>query len=241
MAVTLHFRLILKGTTLFFIHGAGNNCMVWDDVVNTVNITNISIDLPGHGKASGKSYKTIQGYGRFIIRCIEDMDINDVVLVGHSMGGAIVQYVMAQNPPWLKAGVLVATGPRLRVNPAIIEGLKENPEKMLQKIVGWAVHKEAPQEIKEKALEIFSEAKPEVTINDFIACDRFNGEKLCQKIEKPVLIVAADKDLMTPLKLSEELFKLIKNSKLEVIKDCGHMIPLEKPAELCRLIEDFLS
>lgn len=157
------------------------------------------------------------------------------------MGGAIVQAVAKDNPEWLKANVLIATGPRLAVNPMIIEGLQKEPQKMIGKIAKWAISKSATQEIYQKVLSIFSSAHPEITAKDFKACDTFNGEEYCKNIQKPVLIVAGKDDLMTPPKLSEQLRDLIPHSQLKLIENCGHMIQIEKPKELAAAIMDFLS
>ena len=60
-------------------------------------------------------------------------------------------------------------------------------------------------------------------------------------IQVPTLILVGDADAITPLALSEELHKMIKGSRFEVIAGASHLANLDKPAEFNRAITDFLS
>lgn len=61
------------------------------------------------------------------------------------------------------------------------------------------------------------------------------------KIKVPTLILVGDRDRATPLQCSETLKKAISDSKLRVIGDCGHMMPVEKPNELNKSLQSFLQ
>lgn len=88
-------------TTLLFIHG-------WDiDKNYWVNQTNyfsdkyrvVALDLPGFGK-SGKNRKswTVEEYGKDVSAILTQLDLKNVILVGHSMSGAIVVETALKNP-----------------------------------------------------------------------------------------------------------------------------------------------
>ncbi len=227
--------------TLVFVHGAGNNKKVWEPLLEHIEGKTLPLELPGHGDTPGDGADSIEEYARWVKDRVEDAGPEAAVLVGHSMGGAIVQKLLADNPSWLKGAVLVSTGAKLKVNPAIIEGLQKDPASMCKKIAGWAVAKGAPEETREFVESIFCSARPDVVVKDFAACDRFSGEEYCKKAQVPVLIAVGSEDVMTPLKLSQKLKELIPSSTLKVIDGAGHMLQVERPAELAELIVDFVS
>jgi len=68
-----------------------------------------------------------------------------------------------------------------------------------------------------------------------------NMTKELEKITCPALIVCGKEDTLKPVKFSEIIAENIKNSKLKIIPDCGHVTIFEQPQELNRLIKDFLS
>ncbi len=228
---------------LLLIHGAGNRKDVWDAFVSFLpsSVDVIALDLPGHGENMGKGYTRIEDYALWVMDYIKQNGLNEVVVTGHSMGGAIALTVLSENPSFVKGGILISTGARLKVNPQILEGLKLNYQETVKKVAPWTVAKGVSKDILDKVVEIFSSCNPEVALGDFIACNDFNGEEYAKNIKVPVLIVVGDEDVMTPTKLSEELNQLIPQSKLEIIRGAGHMIQLEKPKELANIVVDFIE
>jgi pimeloyl-ACP methyl ester carboxylesterase len=82
--------------------------------------------------------------------------------------------------------------------------------------------------------------KPEVTLGDFMACDKFDRMSSVGDITCPTLVVCGEDDRMTPNKYSEYLHDRIKNSQLAIIPGAGHGVMLEKPHEFNRVLEAFL-
>lgn len=68
-----------------------------------------------------------------------------------------------------------------------------------------------------------------------------NMTKELHKITCPTLIICGKEDTLKPVKLSRIIADEIKNSRFEIISDCGHVTIFEKPVELNRYIIDFLS
>ncbi len=231
----------MKNATLLLVHGAGNNNSVWEELLRHIPVESIPLELPGHGKTPGEGMESIEEYARWVSERARELGKESVVLAGHSMGGAIVQRVMGDNPKWLKGSILISTGARLKVNPAIIEGLKQDFSGMCRKIAGWAVAKDSPKEVVDRVASVFCSARPDVVIKDFVACHNFRGEEFCRRAQVPALIVVGSKDVMTPPKLSQELAELIGEARLEVIEGAGHMLQVERPQELARLMVDFIE
>jgi pimeloyl-ACP methyl ester carboxylesterase len=70
---------------------------------------------------------------------------------------------------------------------------------------------------------------------------RTNYLNRLSEIKVPTLIVHGQQDEIAPVKWAERAHTLMKNSKIEVIPECGHLPPIEKPDLFNPLIRDFLS
>jgi pimeloyl-ACP methyl ester carboxylesterase len=82
---------------------------------------------------------------------------------------------------------------------------------------------------------------PSVLLGDFKACDAFDMQDQVGEIEQPTLIICGEEDQMTPVLFSQYLEEKIRGSRLELIPDAGHMVMLEKPEIVARLVADFLD
>jgi len=223
---------------LLFIHGAGESHKIWENQIKFFSDL-VAVDLPGHGVGVGK--RTIDEYIEYVKKFCDERGLKNIVMVGHSMGGAIVQKFALDHPEYLKAIVLVCTGAKLRVTPLIFEAIKRDYAQAVELITKLAFSSKATSEIKEKAAEEMKNISPEVTYGDFEACDKFNVMDRLKEITVPTLIICGFEDQLTPVKYSEYLKNNILNSKLEIIADAGHMVMLEKPKEFNEILEKFIK
>ncbi len=80
------------GTTLLFVHGLNIDKTYWNDQVKyfSPDYRVVTLDLPGHGQ-SGKDrpHWTLRGYAGDVYTVIKQLDLKNVILIGHSMGGDI--------------------------------------------------------------------------------------------------------------------------------------------------------
>ena len=223
---------------LFFIHGAGGSHKVWE--YQTKSFTNaIAIDLPGHGVGIGR--RTIDEYVGEVKKFCDEKGLKNIVMVGHSMGGAIAQKFAIDHPEYLKAIVLVCTGAKLRVNPLIFNAIRTDYVKAIELITMFAFSDKATNEIKKKAAEEMMNINPEVTYSDFEVCSKCNIMNRLKEIKQPTLIICGLEDRLTPVKYSEYLKNNISDSQLEIIANAGHMVMLEKPKEFNAKLEKFIE
>jgi len=223
---------------LVFIHGAGESHKVWTYQTNRFP-DSLAIDLPGHPDGEGKN--TIEGYATFVDQFVTQRDLPNVVLAGHSMGGAIVLKLALKAPTYLRGIVLVATGAKLRVTPLILEGIKTEFVNATKLIMDFAFSPEAPDWLRERSTKELQQIRAEVLLRDFEACDKFDSMNDIQRIKIPSLIVCGSDDRLTPVKYSEHLNKNILGSRLVVIQGAGHMVMIEKPDQVNKAIEEFLN
>jgi len=157
------------------------------------------------------------------------------------MGGAIVQTLALTHPEVMKGIVLVGTGARLKVFPMILEGIRNNFEETVRKIVPFTLSPKAPSELIERGINEMLRCRPEVLDGDFLACDRFDIMKEVERINLPTLILCGDDDQLTPVKYSQLLHSRIKGSKMEVLPDAGHMVMMESSQAFNEKIREFIA
>lgn len=110
---------------LVFIHGSGENSQVWRlQVVHFGASCAFAIDLPGHGERADTlpPQVSVQDYARVAHEIIfQELHLNAPIIAGHSLGGAIALTMALEYASELSGLILIGTGARLRVLPAILE------------------------------------------------------------------------------------------------------------------------
>jgi pimeloyl-ACP methyl ester carboxylesterase len=198
----------------------------------------LAVELPGHPTGSG--YSTIEDYASSVEEYIRKEAVTEPVLIGHSMGGGIAITLALAN--FKLAGlVLVGTGARLRVHPALLSKVNENYEEASKLIATWSVSPSSDPTIAERIAQELLRMNSQVTYGDFMACDKFDRMNDVQKITCKTLIVVGEDDRMTPVKYSQYLHQKISGSKLVVIPGAGHSVMLEKHRLFNGAVEAFLD
>jgi len=228
---------------ILFIHGAGGGQYTWSYQKGFFEkeFNPIIIELPGHGESGGEGEKEIGRYAEQVYAFSQAVGVRKVFLVGHSMGGAIVQTLSLTHPEMIKGIVLVGTGARLRVLPMILNGINSNFEETIPKIVQFAYSRKAPSKLTEEGVNQMLQCRPEVLHGDFSACDTFDVMKEVEKIDLPTLILCGEDDALTPVLYSQFLHNRIKGSKLEILPNAGHMVMMESPQAFNEKIREFIE
>jgi pimeloyl-ACP methyl ester carboxylesterase len=198
------------------------------------------LDLPSHFNSEYFSKVSLDLYLDAVLSLVDHFSYPEVILCGHSLGGAIAQAYYFKYPNDLKALILCGTGARLRVAPIILEATQNNFEEYLSTIPRGAFSKKTSKDIINEYVNDVSKMKNVVVYADFKICDTFDTMDLTSKIHIPCLIICGSKDLLTPLKYSQYFKEKITNSKLVIIKNAAHMVMLEKPDEVNKVINDFI-
>jgi pimeloyl-ACP methyl ester carboxylesterase len=229
---------------VILIHGAGGCHLNWPPEIRRLSGQRVyALDLPGHGKSGGIGRQAIEDYARSVLDFMDSLKIRKAIFVGHSMGGAIALYLGLHNPSRTLGLGLIATGPRLRVSPALLEKTA-NPATFalaVESINNLMFGPQAEPRLKELSAQRMIEVRPAVLHGDFLACDAYDEAHLLGRIKAPSLIVCGTEDSMTPLRLSEQLKTRIKDSILYTIESVGHMVMLEAPQKVAAPLQLFLN
>jgi pimeloyl-ACP methyl ester carboxylesterase len=210
---------------------------VWlHQVRGLLGATSYALDLPGHGRSTGSGRDSIAAYADWLIDFIDAARLERAVLVGHSMGGAIALDAALRFPARVAGLGLVATGARLRVAPAVLDGLRADCPATVRSICDWCYSPQAPSEMIRLGEQQMAETSPEILYGDFAACNAFDVLGRLGEIAAPTAVVCGAEDRMTPPKYAAALRDQIPGAALHLVEGAGHMVMLERPDDTTRAL-----
>jgi len=229
--------------SIIFVHGAGGNALVWQNQRRALDrgVNTVCMDLPGHGQSPGPACTSIAEYGNWVLRFIRSLELRQVLLAGHSMGGGVAIDTAIEYPEELAGLILVGSGARLKVSTQIIQGLEEDFEAMASQLVHWCYGPGSSGKLVRWGLEQLFDERREVILQDFRACNEFDRMEDIHLIKLPVLVLCGSEDVMTPPKYSQYLADNLQQPTLRIIEGGGHMAMLENPFHVNATILKFLA
>ena len=224
---------------LVFIHGAGNSSLSFYYQLRHFRNSK-AIDLPGH--PDGIPCNSIEGYLEWVRGFVKARRYKDVVICGHSMGGAIAQLYALKYPDELKGLILIGTGAKLKVGEEHFEKAQDISDPVSiwvdsQKGYFKGVEPDLYQLLVQRAAQI----GPDIGLNDLLCCDRFDVMSEVSKINLPTEIIAGSIDELTPVKFADYLATNISNSQEHVIQGGDHFLQLQFHKEVNATINQFLA
>ena len=205
--------------------------------------------LPGFGESHNvKSLDSINKMARQIIDLLDQKNIDKFNLIGHSMGGMIVQEITKLIGDRVNKLICFATGSIGEI-PGRFETIDETREKLKKDGIEvsfsrvpkkWFVKGD-----KDKNYFLCKNAIKDVSLeaadNALIAMKNWSGKEDLKNIKNETLIIWGDKDTSYNFDQVDTLKKNIKNSRLEIFKDCAHNVHLEQPDQFNNLVQEFIS
>ena len=240
-----------KGFPLVLVHGFLGSSKMWGPQIDFFkkNFRVITPDLPGFGKSTHiKSHDSIISLANLILDCLKDKQINKFYLLGHSMGGMIVQEMAKIYGDKISKLICYSTGP-IGEMPDRFETMDESRDSL--KKIGlestarniaktWFILSE-----KAKYFDLCIQAGKETSVdavdNALIAMKKYNGTNNLKFIKNETLIIWGEKDKSYNYKQIQTLKENISNSSLVIFKECAHNIHLEKIEEFNKTVQNFLN
>ncbi|MQF66861.1 alpha/beta hydrolase [SAR202 cluster bacterium AD-802-F09_MRT_200m] len=224
---------------LVFLHGAGSSSLAYYYQLRHFRNSK-AIDLPGH--STGKACSDIESYLEWVRGFISARRYKDVVLCGHSMGGAISLLYALRYPEELKGLILIGTGARLRVHQDYLNLCRQPGPDNADWLAGHMKHfNSVAPDMHPVLSQRAEEVGPEVELNDLMACDRFDVMGQLGKIVLPTQILCGSDDVMTPVKYSDYLTEHMQNARKVVISGGSHFVQMEKFKKVNEEIESFMG
>ena len=239
-----------EGYPLILIHGYLGSSEMWCLQRSFLSkyCRVISPALPGFGESyNAISLNSINDMARFVLDIIDERKIDKFNLLGHSMGGMIVQEIAKIAGNRINKLICFATGSIGEI-PGRFELIdetrrrlkKEGAEISFSRVPKkWFVKGDQNKNyyLCEKAVQ---NVLLETADNALLAMKNWSGIENLKNIKNETLIVWGDKDTSYNFDQVDTLNKNIKNSKLEIFKDCAHNVHLEKPDKFNNLIKNFI-
>ena len=240
-----------SGPPLVLVHGFLGSSDMWNPQIKFFkdDFRVIVPALPGFGKSSTiSSCDSIQCMAEILLDSLEKKKIKSFNLLGHSMGGMIVQEIAKLAGEKISKLICYGTGPRGNI-PGRFETIDQSRKKLKINGLENTVHRIAKtwfiEEDKAKFFYLCEAAGKQTSIeaadNGLVAMKNWNGVENLKNIKIETLIIWGDQDKAYNFNQVKTLKDKIPNSDLKIIKDCSHNVHLEKPDEFNRIVIEFLN
>lgn len=238
-----------EGKPLILVHGAGGASTYWFNQLSGLSskLRVIAIDLPGHGKSEPlKGKPTIEQYAEHVESFIKEMKLSKVALLGHSMGGLVVQQIALKHPEILERLVIVDSSAKFPGRSGSTDLFHRGASFDVNTIASSLFSQKTLRKTDAASLmkQITQGMTPDfalsVLMRDFELGGTADFTGRLKAINIPTLIVHGADDIL-PISLANYLHENIKGSKLEIIPDAGHMVMMEKPDEFNNAILRFIK
>lgn len=255
----IEFAYISEGPkdaeTILFIHGFPLNKSMWTHQFEFFmrDFRMIAPDMRGHGETDeGDKPFSISLFGDDLIRFMDGLQLEKVILCGLSMGGYIALNVVSRFPERFSALILTDTSCRADTPEArekrmqtILDieknGLEKYAEESLKRLFSpesLAFKTEETEAVRQMILNtptssIFNSLKALASREE--SCSKLSG------INIPSLIITGQSDIITPPEIAEFMHQHLPDSRLHILEDAGHMSNMENPEGFNEQLWMFLS
>ena len=230
---------------LVFIHGAGDSARAWREQAAYFGERGHAIDLPGHGERpdSLPELVDVADYARAVHAIVrEELRLEQPIIAGHSLGGLIALQMGLDYGSKLGGLVLIGTGARMRVLPALLQTARLEPEQALRTLKDLPASRESEPALPARLFNEQASLKPGMLYRDLMACNSFDVmDRLGELQNVPTLIICGADERNAPVKYSQYLHMHIPGSTLEIIEGAGHYVQREKPEEVNLAIARWLE
>jgi pimeloyl-ACP methyl ester carboxylesterase len=249
-----------KGENIIFANGIAAPVYTWRKVMLILSkkFHVYGLDYKGTGfSEKTKDKYSIDLFSKQILDLMNYYNMKSAVLVGNSLGGEVSLNFAIKYPERVKALILIDTAgyqnnkeltkllTRLSRCRFVRDLLKKyTSKKFAKKIIEWALYNDKIID-KEMVNAYYKPMKTKGAFDAFIelvknlSYTEFDYSKV-KNITAHTLIIWGEEDKWIPVSDAYKFHKDIKNSKLVVLKDCGHAPQEEKPEEVSRLIAKFM-
>ncbi len=210
--------------SLLMIHGLAGDSRFFHNQIKyfSKSYRTIVVDLPGHGKSVYSGEISIELYNRVVEGVVENEQLKNYILLGHSMGGAISVYHYIENRDAVKALILVSTSYVLPIDRGLIDASINNLNGLIDDMIPKIFNRKTGMFLQAARKHFGREVQKTIT-GDLMLCSEINLEKRLAEIDVPVLVIANRHDAMVPAELSISLHSKIKGSELVVFDEYGHV------------------
>lgn len=249
----------VDGQTIMFAHGFGCDQTMWRFVVPAFEdeYRIILFDHVGAGRSDlsaydAEKYSSLDGYARDVVEICHELDLHDVIFVGHSVSSIIGVLASSREPERFQKLVLVGPSPAYINDGDYVGGFtREDIDELLESLdsnyLGWSSamaplimgNPDRP-ELGEELTNSFCRTDPAIARHFAHVTFTSDNRADLADVEIPVLVLQCSEDAIAPRSVGEFVHRAIPNSKFVLMKATGHCPNLSAPAETIAAIKAFL-
>ena len=235
---------------LVLAHALGSSLRAWDGLLPHLpeGLRVITLDMRGHGQSPCPDGPYPMGdLVADASRALDRLEVKGCVFLGLSIGGMIAQGVAAERLDLVRAMVLSSTAAKI-ATPAVWDermdairkgGIEAVVEPNMERWFSRRTRRDAPELVEEARARM--RATP---LEGYLGCCAAISEtdlyESTSNLTLPTLVTAGTEDGSTPADLVRETAGLIKGARFELIRNTGHMSPVEAPEVYGALVSEFL-
>src|SRR3954464_15156386 len=248
------------GQPMLFAHGFGCDQNMWRHVAPAFaeRYRVITFDHMGAGASDlivrqAEKYDSLDGYAADVVDILDELDLYDVVLIGHSVSAMIGVLAERARPERFAGLVLVGPSPRYLDDGSYRGGFTEADitellESLESNYLGWSsamapviVGNPERPELGQELTASFCRADPALARQFARTTFLSDSRADLPQVSAPTLVLQCSQDVIAPLEVGTYVSEAIPHSTLVVMQATGHCPNLSAPAETIAAIEHFLD
>lgn len=247
---------------MVFAHGFGCDQHMWRHVTPAFadRYRVVQFDYVGCGGSAASAwdpqrYSSLHGYAADVLELIQELDLQDVVFVGHSVSSMIGALAAAEEPDRFAGLVMIGPSPRyIDDEEAAYQGgfgeadIEELLDSLSSNYLGWSAamapvimgNEERP-ELGQELTESFCRMDPAIARQWARVTFLSDNRQDLARVTVPTLVLQCRQDVIAPVSVGEYVHEAIAGSKLVVLDATGHCPNLSAPDPTVRAIAEFLA
>jgi sigma-B regulation protein RsbQ len=248
------------GQPMLFAHGFGCDQNMWrhvlpafEDDFRTIAFDHVGFGASDHAAFDPGRYATLDDYARDVLEVIEELDLRDVVFVGHSVSSMIGVLAARQDPERFASLVMVGPSPRYIDDDGYVGGFaRADVDELLDSLdanyLGWsstmapviAGNPDRP-ELGEELTNSFCRTDPAIASHFARVTFLSDNRDDLRHVTVPSLVLQCSHDALAPLSVGEYVHRALPESELVVMRATGHCPNLSAPDETVAAIRSFVQ
>lgn len=254
-------KILGSGTqALVFAHGYGCDQNMWRyvypefvDNYKVILFDHVGAGHSDHNAYSKEKYENLLGYAEDILEICEELELNNVILVGHSVSCMIAALAANLEPSRFSRLIMVGPSARYINDEDYVGGFnKEDIDDLMEALdsnyLGWATNM-APAimgnpdkpELGEELSNSFCRTNPEIAKHFAKVTFLSDNRKDLKSVTVPTLVLQCSQDIIAPVEVGQYVHDNLQNSEFQILNATGHCPNLSAPEETTLAIKRYLA
>ena len=245
---------------MLFAHGFGCDQSMWRyvwpafaDEYRVVLFDHVGFGQSDHSAWDPHKYASLEGYAEDIVEICRELDLTDVVFVGHSVSAMLGILAAAAEPDRFQRLVLIGPSPRYIDDEGYTGGFsREDIDGLLESLdsnyLGWSsamapviMGNEDRPALSEELTNSFCRTNPEIAAHFARVTFLSDNREDLSRVATPSLVLQCAQDAIAPEAVGEYVHDRLPNSRFVALNATGHCPNLSAPEETVASMKAFLA